>query len=238
MASTDTTFDTDCVLMLHMDGANTSTTFTDSSTSGKTITANGNAQISTAQSQFGGASGLFDGTGDYLTGVDSADWDWSADFTCDFWVRRAIASNGVFFEIGNGFTAAGKGVGMYFTDTKQLQCFVNGTQVITANLTFSETTWYHFALVRSGSTLTLYQAGVSVGSGTTSADTTGSTQGIIIGRGTSAAYTALDLNGNLDEFRLVKGTAVWTSNFTPPTAAYTQAVVGGNISDDTFAMCA
>ena len=60
------------VALLHMDGADTSTTFTDES--GKTWTANGNAQIDTAQSVFGGASGLFDGTGDYLSASDHADW--------------------------------------------------------------------------------------------------------------------------------------------------------------------
>lgn len=46
-----------------MDGADAATTFTDSETTPKTVTANGNAQIDTAQSKFGGASALFDGTG-------------------------------------------------------------------------------------------------------------------------------------------------------------------------------
>jgi len=50
-----------------------STTFTDSSLSPKTITRYGNAQIDTAQSVFGGAAGLFDGSGDYLTIPDSDD---------------------------------------------------------------------------------------------------------------------------------------------------------------------
>ena len=47
-------------LLLHCNGTDGSTTFTDEI--GKTVTANGNAQIDTAQSKFGGASGLFDGT--------------------------------------------------------------------------------------------------------------------------------------------------------------------------------
>src|SRR5690606_25450842 len=54
------------VLLLHMDGADGSTMFIDSSANGLTVTANGNAQIDTAQSKFGGAAALFDGNGDYL----------------------------------------------------------------------------------------------------------------------------------------------------------------------------
>jgi hypothetical protein len=60
-------------ILLHMDGANTSTTFTDSNSGGSahTWTAAGNAQISTATYKLGGASGLFDGTGDFITTPDS-----------------------------------------------------------------------------------------------------------------------------------------------------------------------
>ncbi|MGE3298622.1 MAG: phage tail protein, partial [Porticoccaceae bacterium] len=60
------------VALLHMDGTNGSTTFTDQK--GHTFTATGNAQISTAQSKFGGASALFDGTGDLVSSADHADW--------------------------------------------------------------------------------------------------------------------------------------------------------------------
>lgn len=53
-----------------------------------TMTARGEAQIDTAQSNFGGASGLFDGTGDYLSTPDHADWYFATkDFTIDAWVR-------------------------------------------------------------------------------------------------------------------------------------------------------
>jgi hypothetical protein len=75
-------------ILLHMDGTNGSTTFTDTNAGGSahTWTANGNAQISTAQSKFGGASGLFDGTGDYITTPDHADYTLgSGDFTIDLW---------------------------------------------------------------------------------------------------------------------------------------------------------
>ena len=57
------------------------------------MTAVNQAQIDTAQSKFGGASGLFDGTGDYLSSADSADWAFgSGDFTIDFWLRFATVT--------------------------------------------------------------------------------------------------------------------------------------------------
>ena len=81
------------VALLHFNGADASTTFIDES--GKTWTASGNAQIDTAQSKFGGASGLFDGTGDSITTPDHADFDvGSGDFTVDFWMRQNTAWTG------------------------------------------------------------------------------------------------------------------------------------------------
>src|SRR3990167_7740340 len=100
MASSATEWDPDDTsLMLHMDGADASTTFTDET--GKTVTANGNAQIDTAQSKFGGAAALFDGAGDYLTVSGSADWDLgTGDFTIDFWFRSAIESPNIDYRSG------------------------------------------------------------------------------------------------------------------------------------------
>ena len=76
------------VLLLHCDGTDASTTFTDSSSPAKTVTAVGDAQLDTAQFKFGTASGLFDGTGDELTVTDHADFDFgTGDFTIEFFVR-------------------------------------------------------------------------------------------------------------------------------------------------------
>jgi hypothetical protein len=72
--------------LLHMDGTDASTTFTDES--GKTWTRSGDAQIDTDQYKFETASGKFDGSGDYVYTGDSADWDaGSGDYTVDYWAR-------------------------------------------------------------------------------------------------------------------------------------------------------
>jgi hypothetical protein len=92
VAATDTNIN-EVSLLLHGDGTNGSTTITDSSLTPKTVTAVGNAQISTAQSKFGGASILLDGSGDYLdVGSNSAFGYGLSDFTIETWVYRNVSS--------------------------------------------------------------------------------------------------------------------------------------------------
>ena len=82
-------------LLLHGDGTNGSTTIVDSSSSTKAVTAFGDAQISTAQSKFGGASIAFDGNGDYLTIPPSAKFEFGTDpFTVEFWIYPTTSTAG------------------------------------------------------------------------------------------------------------------------------------------------
>ena len=82
------------VLLLSSNGSDADTTFTDDSpTTPHTITANGDAQLDTEYKKFGTASGLYDGTGDYLTTPDDADFDLSADDGgFDAWIKP-VAGN-------------------------------------------------------------------------------------------------------------------------------------------------
>ena len=75
------------VLLLHMNGANSGTTFTDSSSFARTVTTYGDAKTSTTQSKFNGSSGLFDGTTDRLSVPASSDFNMgSGDFTIETWI--------------------------------------------------------------------------------------------------------------------------------------------------------
>jgi len=195
--------------------------------SGKTVTAYGNAQIDTAQSKFGGASGLFDGAGDYLSLADSADWYFgTGDFTIDFWVRF------------NALPAAEAGLFWQGTDSNNWMLFkvnysapnyrldfavksggnwIINTGYLNTNPNFATNTWYHIALVRNGNNFAIYQNGISLGS-VTDTDAVPDYGGTFqIGWFGDAGYM---FNGWLDEFRVSKGVARWTSNFTPPTAPY------------------
>jgi len=81
-------------LHLECDGVDASTLFVDSGPSAHTVSSNGNAQIDTAESKFGGASGLFDGNGDDLSIPDSADFDFIAtvnDYSLGIWAKTSGA---------------------------------------------------------------------------------------------------------------------------------------------------
>jgi hypothetical protein len=186
----------------------------------KTVTAKGNAHISTAQSVFGGASGLFGGTGDYLSIPDSADWAFGAgDFTIDFWVRYngAKGRSGLFeqYQDGSNFQA------MYADATYIYYGVKSGGSWVFYKYfpnPIRADTWAHIAVVRSASAWSIYVNGVAqltwAGGSSSISDYNGAF---------TCAYEKANswyFNGWMDEVRVSKGIARWTSNFTPPTAPY------------------
>jgi hypothetical protein len=221
-------------LMLHMNGTDASTTFTDSSLSPKTVTANGNAQIDTAQSKFGGASGLFDGTGDYLSTPNSADFDFgSGDFTIDFWMRissnptdyvsflnRRVDDNNQirFLWFGNDVSGGGR---LFF---RVLDGGVTTTASTSGyNFIPSHDAWHHIAVVRTGNTIKFFVDGTQFAVDYTFNITIPSLNATtLISVDTNGGTSQYYLNGWLDEYRVSKGIARWTSDFTPPTEEYAE----------------
>lgn len=190
----------------------------------KTVTAYGNARISTAQSKFGGASGLFDGNGDYLSTPASGDWYFgTGDFTIDFWVRfNALPGNMAVVSTWSGSVTGWhiEAVPNYYW---RFESWVNnapqfyfGSNQLSA---WTIGTWYHVALVRSGNTWTWYQNGTPIGSTSNPVSVPDSTSPLWIGENEN--WRGRYLNGWLDELRISKGIARWTSAFTPLTSAYT-----------------
>lgn len=233
-ASNGSCYDADTVFLLHMDGTDASTTFTDSSNSAHTVTVAGNSQIDTAQSEFGGASGLFDGTGDSLSIADSANWNFgSGDLTIDLWVRFNSVNAPNFYsqyvDNNNRFAFRLNGAG-------NLQFFIISGGTTLANYAtatppgFTTATWYHLALVRSGTSVFIFVNGVSQTLTVSTAISTNSVPDLAAVLHIGSTDGAVnDFNGWIDEYRVIKGTAVWTSNFTSPTSAYTQCSVGQRI---------
>lgn len=218
------------VALLHMNGADASTTFTDES--GKSWTANGNAQIDTGQSVFGGASGLFDGTGDFLSSADSADWQLDGGSDANLWtIDFRVRFNG---DPGTGVV----GFAQQRVDNNNFWSLIlsnnilrfqvrsSGSNIVLVDQTWNPATatWYHVALVKNGTAGYLHFIdGTQVGSTTTDTSTIPDLAGgVTIGRHVDAAGVAQDLNGWLDEFRISKGVARWTANFTPPTGEYSE----------------
>lgn len=223
------------VALLHMDGADTSTTFTDES--GKTWTANGNAQIDTAQSVFGGASGFFDGTGDFLTAADSDDFQLDAGSDSNAWTIDFRARlNGDPGTAVMGFVQQRFGnddFWSFYLNNNNLQWTVRESAINIVNIQNAwnpaTATWYHIALVKNGTTgYLMFVDGVQVGSTQTDVSTIPNfSGGIRIARHTNVSGVNNDFNGWIDEFRISKGIARWTANFTPPTSAYAPAAPSG-----------
>lgn len=212
-------------LLLPFDGANGATTTSDLSNRNFTATFNGNVQILTAQSKFGGSSASFDGTGDSLSFDASSSWGFgTGDFTIEFWVRFGAGS--VYHTIWDYGYVSNGGLLLQTTNdsSPKMRLYVDygrTSNMITESTAASLNTWHHYALVRSSGTATIYRDGVS----TVSASATGSIDaGSAPAIGIKAGASDHPFNGYLDDFRITKAVARYTSNFTAPTSAHlTQA---------------
>lgn len=199
-------------LLLHMDGANNSTNFMDSSLRGKSVSAGGTAKIDTSQKMFGTGSGLFDGAG-YLSVPSHADFAFgTGDFTVEAWVMfSGLSGVQTIAEVKvNGSWA-------FFYTANTLRFSRRWVaDDISRSWTPSTGVWYHLAATRSGSTNRLFVNGSQLGTTATAASNFG--QGsLCIG----ASNEAQDyLNGRVDDFRITKGVARYTANFTPPQAQF------------------
>lgn len=213
-------WDTYTKFISHFDGTDGATSATDEI--GKTITFVGNAQLDTAQKKFGSASLLLDGNGDYLTVADSADWDFgTGDFTVRIHVRFATISRlNALFDLGS--YNAGKGLSSYVSAGNTLIVHMNGGAAIySVSWSLSANTWYHIEISRSGTDLRVFIDGVQLGATVTnSTNIDAGTTGIAIGYSITAEPMGTGLDGWIDEFRVDKGIARHTANFTPPSAAY------------------
>lgn len=176
----------------------------------------GNAQISTTQSKFGGASMYFDGTGDYLDARLGPVQVLGGDFTVEMWVypTTITGSNRTFLFLENGSNSAAffmyGATGYVGLDISNVATYNLGSTAITTN------SWQHLAFVRSGSTLTAYINGTSVGTATVTASL-GSSGVMRIGAGASAGAPYF---GYFDEMRVTKGYARYTTNFTAPISPF------------------
>lgn len=215
------------VFLAHMNGTDASTTITDQK--GHTVTAYGNAQLDTADSKFGGASLLLDGTGDYAGVTASADFDLNGDFTVEGWAKTTAATNAneVLFTLSSAADGDGAALILYsrhsavansgprFRTTTGaggagLDTIDYGTSMVGAG-------WYHWAVTRGGTTKRLFIGGSLIGSSTPSWPTF-ATPPLIIGQSGSTGGNYF--TGWQDDVRVTAGVCRYTASFTPPTAQF------------------
>ena len=178
----------------------------------------GNTRISGQQTKFGTGSIYFDGTGDYIKIVDQGLFDLSGDFTIEcFFYQLSTGSYRTIFSSTTTYTTSNQIRVSTGNSNDTLKVASGSTDLFDASSSFSNNQWYHMALVRSGTTLTLYLDGTSVGSATNSTSFVSDTFQI---GDTQLSSTHYYFDGYIDEFRVTKGVARYTSNFTAPTKAF------------------
>lgn len=229
------------VLLLNGDGANNSTIFTDRSISARAVTSVNGAKISTTQSKFGGSSMFFDGTNDYLSVPASADFVPNADFTIEAWVYCPNTATGTTQRIAGFATTGGGNSSMTFHLKADGRLEIagydgSGFTIATSTSAVSSNAWVHVVGQRRSGEIEVWIAGsldctpVAV-SGTFVAPVSP----LSVGR--MGDYVGQYFSGYIDELRITKGVARYTTTFTPPAAAFQEHVaeVSGSVVDSTGA---
>ena len=216
-------------LLLHGDGADNGTVFTDNSPSPKTVTAYGNAKTSTAQSKFGGASLYFDGSGDKATAAASADFVFgSDDFTLEGWVYITGGQQYARMMHFGPFWGSNDAFGINALDDVAPRKItfasykLGSSRLCISTTTVSLNTWYHVAVTRSAGVFRLFLDGVLEATNSSYvgvAIESSSTNTLAIGSATTTSGGE-DLAGYIDDVRITKGVARYTATFTPPTEAF------------------
>ena len=206
-------------LLIRADGTDGSTSFTDDGPNALAITAQGNAQISTAQSKFGGSSAFFDGTGDSLSTPSDTSLLLDADFTIEAWVRPEASARGAILSsvTPSAFTS---GVSLLLFDHPNapdaVSLWVNdcGANFLVSSGALNTSTWYHIAIVRETGNITFYLNGTEVDTFACGSAVDFSDGGTLVG-----SYYGGGFNGYIDDLRITKGLARYTSDFSAPTEA-------------------
>jgi Concanavalin A-like lectin/glucanases superfamily len=195
----------------------------DNSTNKATITKNGETRFVQAtpfDAGYGLGSPFFDGTGDYLSFAANAAFAFgTGDFTIEFWMYMTNSSSGRFISNRNP-TASSTGTwGVVFTPTSLgFEHVVTGATPITGVTSSLLNRWVHVAITRVSGVVYVYENGAQRASSAFAVDLNSAAHPLQIGvEGSSLA----SFTGNISCLRIVKGTAVYTSNFTPSTTTLT-----------------
>ena len=195
------------------------------------ITRNGN----TTQGTFSpfsqtGWSNYFDGTDSSLSlGGQTAFSFGTGDWTVEFWMYFT-ATGGTLFDTRPAGTTSTNGYSVLFLSSSSVRYDTASGVKITGS-TLSANTWYHVALCKASGTTRLFINGVQDGSSYTDSVNygVGANRPIIGADGNSP--TTVEFNGYLSNYRILKGTGLYTGTFTPSTSPLT------NITNTSLLTC-
>ena len=220
-------------MLLHGDGTNgaQNNTFLDSSTNNFTITRNGNTTQGSFSPYGSNWSSYFNSaTPDYFTFANSSNFAFgTGNFTIEFWFNASSALNDkMILDFRNGGSSNNLVIstGGYTGSAGSLRYASGSIDITSGSTLICNGLWNHCAVVRSGTTVTLYVNGVSTATGTDSSNFSATSGTNYFGRNSYGSGT--EISGYFSNCRIVKGTAVYTSGFTPSTTPLT-AVSGTSL---------
>lgn len=202
--------------LLRFNGSNGSTTFTNAVSNGLTLAARGAGALSTTSPKFGTASlnvPLAVDDGVTLTNAGSL-FQFPKDFTIEWWLYPIALTNDASMYVSNTGDSNYLAINI---DSSNWNLYLNsGNPEATIAHSLTLNAWTHCAIVRAGSTVTVYVGGVATGTATSSV-TLGYASPSLHRIGSAGSGTS---NWRMDEFRVTKGIARYTKNFTPPVSAF------------------
>jgi len=226
-------------LLATVESASDNNNITDSSTNNHSITVSGDAHAGTfSPYRSGGYSTYFDGAGDYLNAPASATFEFgTGDFSMElFFHRTTSGSSDTLLQYGNASVSGYQQISwaLYISSSNYLSFEISdgtpggaGILLLVSSVLFPTNSWVHISVVRDGNNFTLYQNGNSVATITDNRSVYVSPTPLLwIGRNHDAGTS--DAAGFFSNVRIVKGTAVYTSNFTPPSEPLT-AITGTSL---------
>ena len=209
-----------CLLLMHMDGSNGGTTFTDD------VVANSwaatGATTSTTQTKFGATSMKTDTADDYVQSGGNIVLP-AGDFTFEYW-HYITSDIGTSTGAGIANTTSGDNFACYYqasgsANVASMFLYMNGfgNGIYATGVSLAQSTWHHVAWVMSGSTGTIYLNGTALSTTTDSGFPLGFNNVLRLGYQNGAARSRA--YGYLDEMRL-SNVARYTGNFTPSASAF------------------
>ena len=153
-------------------------------------------------------SASFNGTTKYLSSTSGL-FTYTGDFTVEGWYYPTTSVQQTLFCLGTETTNQYR----FYLYGSSINSILYGSSALTYTSTVNINTWTHIAVVRSGSTVSLYINGIASPTTDTQAGTLGNG---LLNIGVRVFYDASFFTGNISNFRIVNS-AVYTGNFTPPT---------------------
>lgn len=218
----DDPFFSNVALLLHLDGANNSTTFVDSSKNAFAPIVVGTPTIRNTQSKFGGTSGYFDGSAGYISFADSNEWVFSNNATIEMWIypqsmsvaseiicQRSVSNNLTFwfFRLNTNGTLR-----LYAKNGGTVTTDITSTGTVLPNV------WTHVCAVMVNWQWKIYINGTTSDSViVNTASWPNVSYPLLVGAGDETGNFFM---GHIDELRITRDVARYPNTFTPPTSPF------------------